>query len=447
MNRTLRLLRAALTPVCLLACLLGSGLVASAQTTTITATKLRAAGFLISTGEVLLTPVNTIGTPIAFADGTGAQNGPVAFACQIVAGVITGALTETNTVSGVCSVPDATQTIPANILYSIQVIDQSTGLRTSGAAYTLQAVIGVSGTTWALDHYGPPASTSNIQAVQAVQGATLPISCVAPSIFTNTTTNTFSTCVGGVFVAVGGSTISITTVGSSGPATLLAGVLNIPQYTGGSSLSVGTTAVTAGTTGYCLTNVGGLLQNQPCGGVVTPPLTYTYLPAAVSDNGTAFASGFTRYSTNMPQAGSVNAATSTIGYLSFNPTPSVPQYAERTVIMPPYWTTASMMLQFYSTVTVGNSVMNIQTACVTANQVVGVPTFSTDIITTTAVSATAGGNVQTALIANIATPGLNGCPAIGMTTPTQVTIRLYANSTSAVQTYLTGATLIVGRSQ
>lgn len=220
MNRTPQLLRAALAFVCLLC--FGSLLAPAlwAQTTTITASKLKMGGFLISTGEVIITPVGAYGTPIAFADGTGAQNGPTAFACQIVAGVITGAIGETGTVSGTCQVPDATMTIPANILYSIQVVDQSSGLRTSGQVYTLQQIVGVSGATWALDHYGPPASTTNIVAVQNVQGTTLPTSCVAPAIYTLYTAGTpnvfagLYTCVGGVYVSISTSGTASITVGT-----------------------------------------------------------------------------------------------------------------------------------------------------------------------------------------------------------------------------------------
>jgi hypothetical protein len=79
--------------------------------------------------------------------------------------------------------------------------------------------------------------------------------------------------------------------------------------------------------------------------------------------------------------------------------------------------------------------------------VVGSPTFSTAVVTTTAVSATANGLVKTALISGIATPGVNGCAALGMTTPTVLTIRVYADATSAVPVYFTGATLVTGRSQ
>jgi len=182
-------------------------------------------------------------------------------------------------------------------------------------------------------------------------------------------------------------------------------------------------------------------------GSATPPLTYTYFPAAVSDGGTAFAGGFTRYSNNQPQAGSVAPATSALGYLLFQATPALPQYAELTTSVPPFWTSTGLYINFYSTSTSGNAVLDVQTACVTAGQAVGSPTFSTAIVTTTPVSSTANGLVKTALISSIATPGANGCPALGMTTPTMLTVRVYADATSAVPVNFTGATLVTGRSQ
>ena len=182
-------------------------------------------------------------------------------------------------------------------------------------------------------------------------------------------------------------------------------------------------------------------------GSSTPPLTYTYFPAAVSDGGAAYAGAFARYSNNEPQAGSVGSGSSALGYLLFQATPTQPQFAELTTSASPFWTSTGIYLNFYSTVTSGNAVLDVQTACVTPGQVVGSPTFSTALVTTTAVSSTANGLVKTALISGIATPGVNGCPALGMTTPTMLTIRVYADATSSVPVYFTGATLVTGRSQ
>jgi hypothetical protein len=182
-------------------------------------------------------------------------------------------------------------------------------------------------------------------------------------------------------------------------------------------------------------------------GSSTPPLSYTYFPAAVSDGGAAYAGAFARYSNNEPQAGSVGSGSSALGYLLFQATPTQPQFAEVTTSAPPFWTSTGLYLNFYSTATSGNAVLDVQTACVAPGQVVGSPTFSTALVTTTAVSSTANGLVKTALISGIATPGVNGCPAPGMTTPTMLTIRVYADATSSVPVYFTGATLVTGRSQ
>ncbi len=178
-----------------------------------------------------------------------------------------------------------------------------------------------------------------------------------------------------------------------------------------------------------------------------PPLTYTYFPAAVSDGGLAFAGAFTRYGSNAPPAGSVASGSSGLGYLLFQASPTQPQYAELTTMAPPFWTSTGVYLHFYSSASAGNAVLDVQTACVSPGQVAGTPAFSTAVVTSTAVSSTANGMERMALIAGIATPGVNGCPATGMSTPTMLTVRVYADATSGVPVYFTGATLVTGRSQ
>ncbi len=254
----------------------------------------------------------------------------------------------------------------------------------------------------------------------------------------------------GVCGAGGGGTVtSVSVPSASWPGWLIPTVNNATTTP---SIAVAASAIPNAALAHSSTTVNG----QTCAlggsctiatGASTPPLTYTYYPAAVSDGGSAFVGGFTRYNNNQPQTGSVNPATSALGYMLFQATPTAPQYAELTTTAPAYWTSSGMYLEFYSTAVTGNAVMDVQTACVTANQVVGSPTFSTAIVTTTAVSTTANGKVRTALIPNIAVPGANGCPAVGTTTPTTLTIRVYADATSAVPVYLLGATLVTGRSQ
>ena len=143
-------------------------------------------GVLVSAGTVTFTPINTQGTAIAFAQGGGGLNGPMAFSCTITAGLI----------SGTCQIPDSALTTPANILYAV-LITNTTTQKSFG-----YVVAGITGSTWALDSYGPPAQTSNIQQVQSAYGSTVPNSCISPSIFTQSTTSNFYQCIAGVFVQV-----------------------------------------------------------------------------------------------------------------------------------------------------------------------------------------------------------------------------------------------------
>ena len=279
----------------------------------------------------------------------------------------------------------------------------------------------------------------------AVTASLIPNSALA----NNATTVNGQTCTLGstCTVPVAFSQIAGTATAAQLPAASASvqGAVRLPSGAGSNVLGAAAMAPASTTVNGTTCTLGGSCTIATGSGA--PPLTYTYFPAALSDGGAAFATGFTRYSGNEPQAGSVNSASSALGYLLFQATPTQPQYAELTTTMPPYWTSTGMYLSFYSTSTSGNSVLDIQTACVTPGQVVGSPTFSTAVPTTTAVSGTANGLVRTALISGIATPGTNGCPATGMATPTTVTIRVYADSSSAVPVYFTGATLVVGRSQ
>src|SRR5262245_18922410 len=120
------------------------GCMLHAQMTTVTATNLRMAGSPIAAGTVSLTPVNAQGQPIAFlTGGGGGLNAPGAFSCTITSGAITGT----------CQVPDAALTTPANTLYVIVVTNSNNGQSFS------MLVTGVTGITWALDAYAPPATT------------------------------------------------------------------------------------------------------------------------------------------------------------------------------------------------------------------------------------------------------------------------------------------------
>ncbi|MDR3426093.1 hypothetical protein [Silvimonas sp.] len=208
-------------------------------------------------------------------------------------------------------------------------------------------------------------------------------------------------------------------------------------------------------TGYTPTN--GLVVEyvttsspNPCyqPGGLAPPLQITSYPAAVSDGGTAFAAALTRYTDNQPQAGSVNAGTSARGYLAFNAAASLPQYAEQTVELPPFWTGTTLYLDFYSAATTGNVTWEVESACVAANQVVGSPTWSSPVTVTTSVSGTTGGAVTTAAI-TIASNGVNGCPSSSATLPSAMSYRVFrsASDTAAGNANLTAAVVVIGRSQ
>jgi hypothetical protein len=203
-----------------------------------------------------------------------------------------------------------------------------------------------------------------------------------------------------------------------------------------------------------LANSATTVNGQTCalGGTctitATPPVDIKYYSAAVCDGGTAYASGATRYDNQQPQAGCVLPASSTLGYLAFNAAPTLPQYAEATVSTPSSWTGTSLYINFYATATSGNVTWEVQTACVNANSVVGTPNFGTTVPVTTTVSSTSNGNVQTAILSNIATPGANGCPSTP-TTPGLLTYRIYraASDTASGNANLLGITLATGRSQ
>ncbi len=214
-----------------LTCAVVSFAPALAQTTQPTAANEKMSGFKITTGYVTFTPVDIYSIPIPFADGTGAANGPTAFECKITNGAIGGMLQQDGTFSGTCLVPDATMTVPANINYQITVVDTSTGLLTSGKSYTLQGVQGVSGATWALDHYGPPAKTTNVQPMQTAYGPTTPTSCIPPSVFSNSTNSAYYHCVSGVFVQVAGTGGSSVVLQTNGVANAIQSTLNIKPGT------------------------------------------------------------------------------------------------------------------------------------------------------------------------------------------------------------------------
>jgi hypothetical protein len=95
------------------------------------------------------------------------------------------------------------------------------------------------------------------------------LSALICSLFFSTETFANSNYFGGTSGGgITGLVIGTTTATSGTSGYCLTGVSGIlqNQACGITGLAVGTTTVTSGTTGYCLTNVSGILQNQACGG-------------------------------------------------------------------------------------------------------------------------------------------------------------------------------------
>jgi hypothetical protein len=217
--------------VCALVCALGLCTPAHAQLTTVTASSISMGGRPIATGTVTFTPVDASGTPIPFVSGAGGLNSTQAFPCPLTAGAI----------SGVCQVPDAALTTPANILYSIQI----TNLQ-SHTALILNAVPNVTGATWPLDAYAPPAHTTNVEPLQVAYGtAAPPTSCVSPSFYIEDLDGgILYMCVAGEFIAVTGSRSGGGGIGPAGPQ----GPIGLTGATGATG-AAGAASTVAGPTG------------------------------------------------------------------------------------------------------------------------------------------------------------------------------------------------------
>jgi hypothetical protein len=246
----------------------------------------------------------------------------------------------------------------------------------------------------------------------------------------------------------GGGTGSVTSVAvGTWPSWLT------PTVTNATTTPTLTVAVSA-IPNAALTNSSTAINGQTCtlGSTCTitasPPADVKFYQAAVCDSGTAYASGVTRYDNQQPQAGCVLPASSALAYLAFNAAPSLPQYAEATVSTPPFWTGTSLYINFYSAAVTGTVTWEVQTACIGVGSVVGSPIFGTAVPVTTTVSSTAGGDVVTAILSSIATPGANSCPSTS-TNPGLLTYRIYrsATDTAGGNANLLGATLVTGRSQ
>lgn len=226
-------------------------------------------------------------------------------------------------------------------------------------------------------------------------------------------------------------------------AQVFTGAVRYQNYkpTGACSLPNQLTVTTAGSDAgvyQCINGVWALASGAP-------PVAYEYLSAAVSDSGTAFASGLTRYSTNTPTIGSVNPTQSALGYVLFTASPTASEYIEFTTTLPPYWTGTQVSYSYYTAATSGTGVFDIQVACLASESVAGSPTFSAAVLTSVPASTTANGVQSTGLI-TAAVPGDGGC--VGASPVSQLaTIRIYADSTSNVPLYTLGAEFATARSK
>lgn len=171
---------------------------ANAQLTNITASHTSMGGVLIPSGKVNFTPVDANGKPISFSQGGGGLNGPTAFPCALNSGAIIGT----------CAIPDAALTLPANICYSV-IVTRATPF----ASFTLPKVCGITGSSWSLDAYAPPAQTSSTQAliVGYLGTANPPNPCSNATMYIqNVSGGVLWICVAGVPVKDGGNSAALT---------------------------------------------------------------------------------------------------------------------------------------------------------------------------------------------------------------------------------------------
>jgi hypothetical protein len=229
----------------------------------------------------------------------------------------------------------------------------------------------------------------------------------------------------------------------------------LPCLQNGTGCPTGTTGTTGATGPTGATGATGATGPQgiqgatgPAGAGIAGGSDVRYYAVAVCDSGVAYASGVTRYDNQQPQAGCVLPASSALAYLAFNAVPTLPQYAEGTISTPPYWTGTSLYINFYSAATTGSVTWDVQTSCESPGAVVGVQNFSAAVPITTSVSSTASGDVVTAILSGVASPGVNGCPS-APTIPGLLTYRIYRATTdsSAGNANLLGVTVVAGRSQ
>jgi hypothetical protein len=171
-----------------------------AQNTTVTASALKMKLLPIPTGLVTFTPVDASSRAVPFQSS--GLNSPQAFACSIANGALSG-----------CSVPDLCIATPANLKYQISI-------STSGYQYTLFQVANVCGTSWPLDAYVPPATTSSYAPISAGYGTAVPSgACPNAAEYVRNGNG------GELYICVAAAWVKVTGGGGGGSVTFPSGVL------------------------------------------------------------------------------------------------------------------------------------------------------------------------------------------------------------------------------
>lgn len=158
--------------------------VAQAQMTQITATGLHIGSNLIATGTVCATAVDANNNPINVAISGGGLWGMGSACANVASGVITTAVG-----GGTYSLPDATLSQPTGLGYVFTVTDTQVGSITKGQKFQLQNVPGVTGSSFALDHYFASSTLPTAAVFSFTTGSGAPSgSCSGKAFYQNVAT-------------------------------------------------------------------------------------------------------------------------------------------------------------------------------------------------------------------------------------------------------------------
>lgn len=231
--------RALLCALCFVAPMYG-------QMTQVTASSLRIGSSIIGTGTVCAVAVDQNNNPVTVTIGSGAGMQGVGQSCgAISAGAITGAVG-----GGTFQVPDINLALNPGFFYAFTITDTGVGDPKFNQSFQLSKVSGVTGSTWALDHYIPVTSVFTAPVFTFSAGVGAPtISCSGKSFYQDNTTSTAP-----VLYSCGTDSNFHMITGSGGGGTGPTGATG-PAGTA-ASVSVGTvTPLSAGTT-PTITNAG-----------------------------------------------------------------------------------------------------------------------------------------------------------------------------------------------